>query len=51
MVITGMIAEPGGFIFKSDDHSQSMFAGDGILVKQKQTWEKVKFGGQPVLNN
>lgn len=44
-----MIAEPGGFIFKSDDpNSQSMFAGDGIFGQTlKQTWEKVKFGGQP----
>ena len=47
--ITGMIAEPGGFIFRSDDpNSQSMFAGDGIFGQTlKQTWEKVKFGGQP----
>ena len=30
--ITGLIAEPGGFEFKSDDpNSRSMFAGDGIL--------------------
>ena len=47
--ITGFIAEPGGFIFKSDDpNSQSMFAGDGIIGQvAKSTWEKVKFGGQP----
>ena len=47
--ITGMIAEPGGFIFRSDDpNSQSMFAGDGIFGQTlKQTWERVKFGGQP----
>ena len=47
--ITGFIAEPGGFIFKSDDpNSQSMFAGDGIFGQMaKQTWERVKFGGQP----
>ena len=47
--ITGMIAEPGGFIFRSDDpNSQSMFAGDGIFGQTlKQTWEKVKFGGMP----
>lgn len=47
--ITGMIAEAGGFIFKSDDpNSQSMFAGDGSFGQMlKQTWEKVKFGGQP----
>lgn len=47
--ITGIIAEPGGFEFRSDDpNSQSMFAGDGIFGQTiKQTWERVKFGGQP----
>lgn len=47
--ITGFIAEPGGFEFRSDDpNSQSMFAGDGIFGQTiKSTWEKVKFGGQP----
>ena len=47
--ITGFIAEPGGFEFKSDDpNSQSIFAGDGIIGPLvKQTWERVKFGGQP----
>ena len=36
--ITGMIAEPGG----------SMFAGDGIFAQAwNQTWDRVKFGGQP----
>ena len=47
--ITGMIAEPGGFIYNSEDpNSQSMFAGDGIFGQTlKQTWERVKFGGQP----
>lgn len=47
--ITGCIAEPGGFIYRSDDpSSQSLFAGDGIVGPLiKSTWEKVKFGGQP----
>jgi membrane protease subunit (stomatin/prohibitin family) len=47
--ITGIIAEPGGFEFRSDDpNSQSMFAGDGIFGQTiKSTWDKVKFGGQP----
>ncbi len=47
--ITGIIAEPGGFEYKSDDpNSQSIFAGDGIVGPLiKSTWEKVKFGGQP----
>ena len=42
--VTGFIAEPGGFIFRSDDpNSQSMFAGDGIIgTVAKSTWEKVK---------
>ena len=47
--ITGLIAEPGGFIFRTDDpYSKSMFAGDGIFgATLEQTWERVKFGGQP----
>lgn len=47
--ITGLIAEPGGFEFRSNDpNSQSMFAGDGIIGQiMKSTWDKVKFGGQP----
>lgn len=47
--ITGIIAEPGGFIYSSQDpNSQSIFAGDGIIGPIiKSTWEKVKFGGQP----
>lgn len=47
--ITGMIAEPGGYIYSSDDpNSKSMFAGDGIFAQAwNQTWERVKFGGQP----
>lgn len=47
--ITGFIAEPGGFIFNSEDpNSQSLFAGDGIMASLvKSTWEKVKFGGMP----
>ena len=47
--ITGIVAEPGGFEYKSDDpNSKSMFAGDGIFGQTiKSTWEKVKFGGQP----
>lgn len=47
--ITGMIAEPGGYEFKSDDpNSKTMFAGDGIIASTvKQSWERFKFGGQP----
>lgn len=47
--ITGCIAEPGGFEFRSDDiNSQSIFSGDGIMSSIiKSSWDKVKFGGQP----
>lgn len=47
-MITGIVAEPGGFIFSSDDvNSQSIFAGDGASASLiKSTWEKIKFGGQ-----
>lgn len=47
--ITGFVAEPGGFEFRTDDpNSQSIFAGDGIVSPLiKSTWEKIKFGGQP----
>ena len=47
--ITGLIAEPGGFIYTSDDpNSKSMFSGNGILSSTiGQSWERFKFGGQP----
>lgn len=47
--ITGFIAEPGGFEFRSDDqNSKSMFSGDGILSSTIGTsWDRFKFGGQP----
>ena len=47
--ITGFIAEPGGFEFRSDDpNSKSVFAGDGLFRQAwDSTWDKVKFGGQP----
>ncbi len=45
--ITGFIAEPGGYIFQSDDiNSQSIFAGNGIVSSLiKSSWDKFKFGG------
>ena len=48
-MITGLIAEPGGYTFKSDDiNSQSLFAGDGFVSSLiKSSWEKFKFGGIP----
>lgn len=48
-MITGIVAEAGGFIYSSDEtNSQSIFAGDGVMGSLVQsTWEKIKFGGQP----
>ena len=47
--VTGLITEPGGYTYTSDDiNSQSIFAGDGIVGPIiKQSWERFKFGGQP----
>lgn len=47
--ITGVVAEPGGFIWQSDDpNSKSMFAGNGFFSSTfGQSWERFKFGGQP----
>lgn len=47
--ITGFIAEPGGFIYSSDDpNSKSFLSGGGILASTiSSSWEKFKFGGQP----
>lgn len=47
--ITGMIAEAGGYEYRSDDpNSKSLFAGDGILASTiGESWNRFKFGGQP----
>lgn len=46
--ITGIVAEPGGFIYQSDDaNAQSIFTTEdpvGSLIQS--TWEKIQFGGQ-----
>ena len=46
--VTGLLAEAGGYEFKSDDiNSKSFFGGDGILASTiSSSWEKFKFGGQ-----
>lgn len=47
--LTGFVAEPGGYEWRSDDiNSKSIFAGDGIVSPLIwQSWERFKFGGQP----
>ena len=44
--VTGFIAEPGGYVYSSDDpNSKSMFSGGGILASTiGSSWEKFKFG-------
>jgi membrane protease subunit (stomatin/prohibitin family) len=47
--VTGFVAEPGGYEWRSDDlNSKSIFAGDGFVDSLVwQSWERFKFGGQP----
>jgi membrane protease subunit (stomatin/prohibitin family) len=47
--ITGIVAEAGGFEYRSDDpNTRSFFAGDGFFSSiLKPSWEKFKYGGQP----
>ncbi len=47
--ITGLVAEPGGYTWQSDDvNSQSFLAGNGFLSPViKQSWERFKRGGIP----
>jgi membrane protease subunit (stomatin/prohibitin family) len=47
--ITGLAAEPGAYVWNSEDpNSQSIFAGDGLVSSLiKTSWERFKFGGQP----
>ena len=47
--LTALVAEPGGYIWNSDDpNSQSLFAGGGIFASTlEMSWERFKFGGQP----
>lgn len=46
---TGLITEPGGYIWQSGDpNSRSVFADNGIIASTVgTTWERFKFGGQP----
>ena len=46
---TGFAAEPGAYIWNSDDPaSQSVFTGGGLVDSIiKQSWERFKLGGRP----
>ncbi|GAA1928936.1 SHOCT domain-containing protein [Nocardioides hwasunensis] len=46
---TGFAAEPGGYIWDSEETaSQSVFSGGGLVDSLiKQSWERFKFGGRP----
>ncbi|MCW2834566.1 MAG: hypothetical protein JWN68_2519, partial [Nocardioides sp.] len=46
---TGFAAEPGGYIWNSEEAaSQSVFSGGGLVDSViKQSWERFKFGGRP----
>jgi membrane protease subunit (stomatin/prohibitin family) len=47
--VTGFVAEPGGYEWRSNDpNAKSIFAGDDLVETLiKQSWERFKFGGQP----
>lgn len=47
--ITGLVAEPGGFIYEpGHQDSKSIFTGGGLLSSTVTTsWERFKFGGRP----
>ena len=46
---TGFAAQPGGYIWDSEESaSQSIFSGGGLVDSIiKQSWERFKFGGRP----
>ena len=46
---TGFAAQPGGYIWDSEEAaSQSIFSGGGLVDSIiKQSWERFKFGGRP----
>ncbi|MDR7254336.1 membrane protease subunit (stomatin/prohibitin family) [Nocardioides sp. BE266] len=46
---TGFAAQPGGYIWDSEETaSQSVFSGGGLVDSIiKQSWERFKFGGRP----
>ncbi len=47
--LTAFAAEPGGYIWDSDDlYSQSIFGGNDLYTSLvRQSWDRFKFGGRP----
>ena len=47
--LTGFVAEPGGFVYSTDDpQSKSIFTGGGLVASTiTQSWERFKYGGRP----
>lgn len=46
--ITGIITEPGGFTYSSEDlNATSFLSGGGLGATLKASWERFKFGGIP----
>ena len=46
--ITGLIAEPGGYEFRSNDPNSKSIFSDGIFASLGASCDRFKFGGQPV---
>lgn len=45
--ITGLIAEPGGYEFRSNDPNSKSIFSDGISASLGASFDRFKFGGQP----
>lgn len=45
--ITGLIAEPGGYEFRSNDPNSKSIFSDGIFASLGASFDRFKFGGQP----
>ncbi len=46
--LTGLVTEPGGYIWNSDDvNSQSVFVQGGLSPILSMSWDRFKFGGRP----
>ncbi len=46
--LTGLVTEPGGYVWNSDDvNSQSVFVEGGLSPVLAMSWDRFKFGGRP----